>query len=273
MVVFAADDEAPARRLLVSAIKSAIPDAQVRDFSLGGELLEHAKEEKCSIAFLDIEMRDMTGIELARQLKEIWPKVNIVFVTGFGEYKGEAMDMHASGYVTKPVSAEKIKNELKYLRNPIGSDEDEEVPVKKLIKVNCFGNFEVYTLTGKALHFDRSKAKELMAYLVFKNGASCSIREIHAALFEDAPFDKRSANYIRQIIASLGKTLTAVGAADVILRGSDSYAVVRDMIDCDYYRFLNDDRNARENYNGEFMSQYSWCEYVIGYLDNKVFGN
>lgn len=273
MVIFAADDEAPARRLLVSAIKAAIPDAQVRDFSLGEQLLECAKEEICSIAFLDIEMRDMTGIELAKRLKEIQPRANIVFVTGFGEYKGEAMDMHASGYVTKPVSAEKITNELKYLRNPIDENEKGETESKKLVKVNCFGNFEVYTFEGKPLHFERSKAKELMAYLVFKNGASCSIREIHAALFEDAPFDKRSANYIRQIIASLGKSLSAAGAADVIIRGNDSYSIVKDMIDCDYYRFLNNDKNAEVNYTGEFMNQYSWCEYVTGYLDNRIFGN
>ena len=42
-------------------------------------------------------MRGMSGVEVAKRLKNANPKMNILFVTGFSEYKGEAMDMKASG--------------------------------------------------------------------------------------------------------------------------------------------------------------------------------
>jgi len=57
-------------------------------------------------------MRGMTGVEVAKKLKEINPKMNIIFVTGFSDYKGDAMDMKASGYIMKPVTAEEVKAEL-----------------------------------------------------------------------------------------------------------------------------------------------------------------
>lgn len=78
-----------------------------------------AEENVCDVAFLDIQMRSMTGLELAKQLKERQPNVNIIFVTGFSEYTGEAIQLHASGYIEKPVTEEKIRRELDNLRHPV----------------------------------------------------------------------------------------------------------------------------------------------------------
>lgn len=72
------------------------------------EALTCMQENPCDIAFLDIRMRSMTGLELARKLKDIHPKINIIFVTGYDEYAGEAMRLHASGYIEKPVTEEKF---------------------------------------------------------------------------------------------------------------------------------------------------------------------
>lgn len=85
-------------------------------------------------------MRGMTGVELAKKLKDAYPKINIIFVTGFDQYTGEAMKMHASGYIMKPVTAEKVKEEMENLRNPIEPLSD------KLLRVQCFGNFDVFIL-------------------------------------------------------------------------------------------------------------------------------
>ena len=88
------------------------------------ELIADAKENGCDVAFLDIHMRGMTGVQVAKKLKEINPKLNIIFVTGFSEYKGEAMDMKASGYIMKPVTKEEVAQELEELRFPIVPKKD-----------------------------------------------------------------------------------------------------------------------------------------------------
>ena len=83
MNIIAVDDEQGALNLLQDAITTAVPNAQVYCFLDPRKALEMMKKEPCEVAFLDIQMRRMNGIILARQLKEIYPKINIVFVTGY----------------------------------------------------------------------------------------------------------------------------------------------------------------------------------------------
>lgn len=183
MKILAADDETLAREMLTDAIREAVPDADIFDFAKPSELLAFAGENTCDIAFLDIHMRGMNGVELAKKLKDLNPKLNIIFVTGFDQYTGEAMALHASGYIMKPVTKEKVELELSELRHPITPKSD------VLLRVQCFGNFDVFTPDGQPVHFERSRSKEVFAYLVHRHGSSCSIKEIAAALFEDEPYD------------------------------------------------------------------------------------
>lgn len=113
MRILCVDDEPLMLQMLEMAVKEAKPDADITAFDDQDELLEDAKSGGCDIAFLDIHMRGMNGVELAKELKAVNPKMNIIFVTGFSEYAGDAMSLHASGYIMKPVTAEKIKRSLR----------------------------------------------------------------------------------------------------------------------------------------------------------------
>ena len=119
MKILCVDDEPLALEMLTEAIEEAQPDADIKPFHKQSELLEEARQNGCDIAFLDIHMRGMNGVELAKKLKEINPKMNIIFVTGYDEYTGDAMRLRASGYVMKPVTKEKLEEELRELRFPI----------------------------------------------------------------------------------------------------------------------------------------------------------
>ena len=112
MNIITIDDEQSALNILTAAVKDVVPHAEIRAFRNPLDALEFMKKQRCEIVFLDIQMREMNGVVLARKLKEIYPKVNIVFVTGYAQYTGEAFGMHASGYVYKPVTPEKIKIEM-----------------------------------------------------------------------------------------------------------------------------------------------------------------
>ena len=68
-----------------------------------------------------------------------------------------------------------MRNVLENLRYPA-----EDVPAG--VKVQCFGNFEVF-VGGRPLSFKRSKSKELLAYLVDRNGATCTNGEMLAVLW------------------------------------------------------------------------------------------
>ena len=197
MHIIATDDEQSALNVLMGAIQEAVPSATVHGFRNPLEALEFMKETKCEIAFLDIQMREMSGIVLARKLKEIYPKVNIVFVTGYSQYANEAFALHASGYVYKPVTADKIINEMENLRNPVKWKSTG-------IYVNTFGKFELM-VNGEEVSFGREKSKELLAYLVDKQGKSATRKELAMILFERDDYSRATQNYLSKIIKELGE--------------------------------------------------------------------
>lgn len=124
MKIIAVDDEALALALLRDAIDMASPKNEVVCFSDGDEALQYAEGNSIGVAFLDVELPGMSGIELARELIELQPQINIIFVTGFDRYMSEAFDMYASGYISKPVQAQRVKKELEHLRYPLVSIQD-----------------------------------------------------------------------------------------------------------------------------------------------------
>ena len=175
---------------------------------------------------------------------------------GFSDYKGDAMDMKASGYIMKPVTKEDVETELAELRFPI-------IPKKNvLLRVQCFGNFDVFTPSGEHVRFKRSKAKEVFAYLVHRHGSSCTFKEIYAVLFEDMPFEKKQQNLLQTYIFAMMKSLKEIGAEKVVVRSYNVLAVNPDLLDCDYYRFCELDSGAVNSYETEYMSQYYWADFL-----------
>lgn len=263
MRIIAVDDERIALTGLESILKKAAPGAEIAAFRRAEEALEYAEQERVDIAFLDVRMQGMNGLFLAERLKETNAEVNIVFVTGYDEYAREAIALHASGYITKPVTLEKVRAELGALRFPL---EPEERP---LLRVRCFGNFEVYTLDGEPVHFARTKAKEVFAYLVHKRGTSCATREIAAVLFEDAPYDEKRQAYFQQIIHAMMKSLRQVGAEIVVTKRYKAISVNTKAIDCDFYHYMNGERDPGSPFMGEYMAQYAWAEEMAGFLAER----
>ena len=256
MRILCLDDEELALQMLEMCVKKAKPEADVSAFDDQEELLEDAQQGGCDVAFLDIHMRGMNGVELAKKLKETNPKMNIIFVTGFSEYTGDAMKLHASGYIMKPVTVEEVKAELSELRYPM------EPKSNALLRVQCFGNFDVLTPSGEHVRFERSKAKEVFAYLVHRHGSSCTTRDIFSVIFEDEPDDSKLQNLLQTYIYSMIKSLKAVGAEAAVVRSYNAIAVNPDVLDCDYYRFKELDAGAVNSYECEYMSQYSWADFL-----------
>lgn len=144
MKIIALDDEELALEGLMDAIRKAAPDAELEGFSYAEDVLEFIKDHTCDVAFLDVEMVGLNGVALAEQLKICNPDINIIFATGFSCYREAAFDLHASGYLMKPITEAKVKKELENLRRP--------VPKQRRIRVRCFGNFEVW-LDGAPMKF------------------------------------------------------------------------------------------------------------------------
>ena len=254
MIVVAVDDERIALENLTESIRLAAPHAQIHSFRYPEDVLEFAQDHYADVAFLDVEMIGMNGVELAERLKLYHPDINIIFSTGYGHYRDAAFDLHASGYLTKPITPEKVKKELDNLRRPIRNP--------KRVRIRAFGNFEVY-LDGNPISFKYSKTKEMLAYLVDRKGALCTSAELQAVIFED---DSGHESYMKSLRRDLLETLEAAGCGNVIAQQRGKLGVVPGRMNCDYYDWCDGKRTGIV-WRGEYMVQYSWSEYTTGVLE------
>ena len=99
-------------------LQEALPNATITGFTNANEAIEYAKRNNISLAFLDIEIRNMSGFDLCKILLEINPRTNIIFLTAYGDYSLDAWGTGASGFMLKPITLEAVKEQLKNLRYP-----------------------------------------------------------------------------------------------------------------------------------------------------------
>lgn len=253
MRIIAADDETIALEQLTDAIRQVAPDAELVSFKSPTELLKYAEGKTYDVAFLDIEMGSMSGVDVARQLKLWNPRINIIFVTAYDKYMAQAFKMHASGYVFKPISVDDIREELEGLRVPVVTLTENSLVVK------CFGSFEVF-VNGRCLEFDKMKTKELFAYLIDRRGSMVTSGELRAVLWGDACTDDNTRSYLSKAVKDLKNVLASAGVGDVIVSSWGKFGVDTTKISCDYYNYLDNKPDGIRAYNGEYMSQYSWGE-------------
>lgn len=106
-------------------IEEIIPNATVIGFTKPSEAVRYAKENRVALAFLDIEMIDVSGLDVCRKLLAINPRTNVVYLTAYRDYSFDAWDTGACGFMLKPLTPEGIKNQLKKLRYPFLTGGDE----------------------------------------------------------------------------------------------------------------------------------------------------
>lgn len=248
------DDRQLAVNAMVQNMKEIDPEGNHVGLISPAEALSYARAHHIDVAFLDIEMPDMNGLEMAEALRKIQPNINIVFVTGHAEYALDAHSLFASGYLVKPADVSDVEKVLKHLRYPVDGG--------NRLQVRCFGNFEVFVQNRPVL-FKRAKCKEIFAYLIDSRGASVTMGELISILWEDGGNISSRNSQLRTFISDLRRSLSEAGFEDILVREYNSLAVRTDMIDCDFYRYLEHDETAMREFMGEYMRQYSWAEVRI----------
>ena len=254
MKAIAVDDEIYMLETLQEAVSASSDIEMVEAFSSCSAALAYATENPVDIAFLDINMRGIGGLGLAEKLLELQPRCKIVFCTGYEEYAVSAFQLHASGYLMKPITPEAVQKEIEHIKGVKATE--------KLLTIKCFGNFEVLS-GGEILPFRRTKSKELLAVLVDRNGSGMTAKQICAILFGDDTDDTKNIAYLRQLILDLKNTLKSVGAEEVLKHETLFYRVNVDLIQCDYLSFLE---TGKPEFHGEYMTQYSWAEETCAML-------
>ena len=257
MKAIAVDDEIYMLETLQEAVSASSDIEQTEAFSTCSAALAYAAENPVDIAFLDINMRGIGGLGLAEKLMELQPRCKIIFCTGYQEYAVSAFQLHVSGYLMKPITAEAVQKEIDHIKGVKATE--------KLLTIKCFGNFEVL-YNGEDLPFRRKKAKELLAVLVDRNGAGMTAKQICAILFPEDTDDSQNAAYLRQLVLDLKNTLKTIRAEEVLRHETPYYRLDTNLVKCDYISFLE---TGKPKFHGEYMTQYSWAEETCAMLQFK----
>lgn len=232
-----------------------------KSFTNPYEALEYVKDEKHTVelAFLDIEMPGMSGLELGAELKKLRPGIVIFYLSAHDIYMVEAFrSRSADYYILKPYSHDDLQDAAH--RAKLLS-----VRQKKRIYIETFGSFNIY-LDGQILLFKSRIAKEIMALLVHKRGTALNNKEAFYIIWEDAPYTHEKATGFRKGIRKLKDVLEAAGISDILISSGKEHSLDISKVDCDYYDFLNGDIEATKKFNGEYMLDYSWGEETTAEL-------
>lgn len=145
-------------------------------------------------------------------------------------------------------------------------------PEKARIEVRTFGGFDLFA-DGKPVTFRKAKCKELLAFLIDKQGSTVTRAEAFWALWEDRADDRPMQKQLDTVIRLLRETLREHGIEEIFSMKSGTMRIVPDKISCDVYRLFSGDPDAANSFHGTYMNAYSWASITEGYLSWKVFGS
>lgn len=251
MNVIYVDDERPAidNFRLTTADFPEIKSLHV--FRRGEDALAYAEGNTVDVAFLDIEMPGIHGIDLAKALKDHDPDVRVVFVTAYSQYALDAWQVDASGYLLKPYTAADIRRALARCTNrPLPSHQ---------VVIQTIPTLAI-TVRGTPLHISSAKSRELMALLIDHGERGFTAGEGIAYLWPEKQNDASTQSLLRMTYKRLVATLEDAGAGHILASEGNRRYLKTDEVDCDLYHILAGDRQAARKYDGEYLREYSWAE-------------
>lgn len=259
MNVICVDDEPLAVEYTLNQCEHLPEIDEAIGFTEAQSALDWIRNHSADLAILDINMPEIDGITLAARIKQARPKTAILFLTAYKEFAFDAYAVHPTGYLLKPVSQEKLAAEVRYA---CGGTRQ---PSHAHIHIKTFGTFDVY-VDDRPVSFKLAKAKEILAYLVDKQGAGVTRSGLFAAVWEDSLYDRRMQKQLDVYIRSLRETLQEYGIPEIMEMEKGILRVKPETFACDAYLFYSGDSDTINAYRGEYMSSYSWASMTEAIL-------
>ncbi len=245
-------------------VSSKIKNLEVlASFENGHSAIEYVSKHKVEIAFLDIEMKEIDGFKTAKLLRTISPSILIVFITAYDGYIRESNDIGADYYILKPYKEKTLSMMMQKMELLIKRQD-------KHIYIQMFGRFVVYKdkypirLVGKA--------KEILALIVTKCGKEISNEELYSTIWEGRTYDNEHMKVYYNALKRLKLTLQKYEIEDLLISTIRGQIINTEMVECDYYELKKNNANNTHNFEGEFLSEFSWGEYYLEELSNKKRG-
>jgi len=180
-VLFAANeepDEAPNVLLVddetvilvggLPVLRQALPQANVVGFTKPMQAVEFVREHPVALAFLDIELGRVSGLDLCRELLRIRPRTNVIYLTGYREYAFDAFPIHPFDYLIKPYKGEQLNHVLSEAHRVLsGSEPEITVRIARGEFQITFGQIVSVVSQGHTVNFGLTDGSFVRATMTF----------------------------------------------------------------------------------------------------------
>lgn len=254
-------DDEPLMLKRFARLSEGIPDLHVvGQFESAQDAIQYAENNPVELAFLDVAMPVINGIELAKRLRAIRSDVLIVFVSAYDEYIWDFNQIGGDYYVLKPYGRETLEMVMERIRLIAHRQ-------RKELYIQTFGRFVVLR-DGKPVPIT-GKAKEILALVVTRRGREISNEEIFSTIWEGRSYSNANMSVLYNALHRLRQTLQTQGLDGLLISATHGQMVNTAMFDCDYYAWKDKNVEQRDRFEGEFMSEYSWGEYILANMVNE----
>lgn len=244
------------------------------------EALERIISLRPDVMFLDIEMPEMSGLEIAEKVYAANLDSEVVFITAFNQYALDAFRVNALDYLLKPLMEDDLHRALKRVRRR----RDQRIPATRkmgdpLVSVSLFGSFSVHLGDDpEPIHWVTSKCAELFAYMLLQQEEKDASKwQLFEALWNDKNTEKADIN-LRSTVSRVNKTLRDLQAGMALVSVRNGYRLtVTDctlVVDADQLQRLvldaveigpdnlNDVERLVYSCRHPFLQEFSgaWCE-------------
>jgi two-component SAPR family response regulator len=263
------DDEEIALERMEKIIREAPGLILAGAYTDADEALKNACRDAADLAFLDIEMPEMNGLELAERMMEVNPALDVIFVTAYDKYALQAFQTHAVGYLLKPVSADDIRKQVENLLRKQKNRKTAR-PGGGSLHVQCFGQFICSAGQDRErLRWRTAKAEELVAFLLHHRGRPVARDEIIEALWPEMDADRAAKNF-HATSHYVRRAMREKGLGEILIHLRGSYELRCDEVQCDMLRFDDLRESARRQGPEEIEALEEMASLYQGaYLGDK----
>lgn len=239
MKVWLIDDERPCLDELAWLLKQ-YPDLELAGMDVDPvKVLGSIAENPPDAVFLDIDMPKLDGLELALRIQERCPGVIVIFVTAHAQYALDAFKAHPLDFLLKPVRQARLDDCVTHLRKHYTLLHPEGA-TKRMLTLRCFGAFEL--ACEIEVKWGTRRVRELLLYLIDRNGSPASKPELLGALFGGQD-DKNTLHNLYMTIYRLKSLLDTLDPEHKLIRLTEDYTLIIAPGVCDFTDFIRFARN------------------------------
>jgi len=234
------------------------------------EAFELFERERIDLVFLDMEMLDVHGLQIAKLMLTKYPQIQIIFVTAHSQFALDAFDVAATDYLLKPVQEQRLEKAMIKAQQIYDSRKETRTDDKKAnLHVRVLGGFQLIDSGQQTVKWRTKKVSELFLFLWLHQKKPILNVVIMENLWPEAEPERASVN-LHTTMYQLRKTLKQYGSENPILLVNNHYQLTM-KLDSDYEQLLallerkqHDEQSIQQLlncYEDDFLAdeEYSWA--------------